>query len=81
VVVVCIGKVTREDWGRRNSETYGENKEVSLIVFDYLDSNNDLFIDNNDVPSILAQADANRKIIFYQTLNSVSNDLLLNMVG
>lgn len=53
------GSVNRQDWITRNSETYGQNVVVAAVVFDFLDSSDDLRIDSNDVRTILQWADAN----------------------
>ena len=43
-------------------ETYGQNRVVAHVIFDYLDANNDLVINAEDVRQILMWADVNREI-------------------
>ena len=45
VWLLFAGTVSRADWVTRNSETYGQNRLVAHVLFDYLDSNND----NNNI--------------------------------
>ena len=54
--------VNRADWVVRNVETYGQNRIVAHVIFDYLDANNDLVINAEDVREILMWADVNREI-------------------
>ncbi|KAK7088711.1 uncharacterized protein [Littorina saxatilis] len=53
------GSVSRSDWVSRNTETYGQNRLVAMVLFDYLDDNNDLTLNADDVRTIIMWADAN----------------------
>ena len=65
VWLLFAGTVSRADWVTRNSETYGQNRLVAHVLFDYLDSNNDLLLNNVDVRQILLWADVNREIFTF----------------